>query len=152
VRNLKSLGTTLGLSLAALATSGWLATANAQATDQQAPPADTSTAAPADTAPADAAPAKPMHHKHAMHHGSMASKGGDAGNAAVEDLNEKSLDAAKGGKPFTPGGAAPIEAPKQPLHPMHRHLHHHMSPPKPADDAAAPAPDAAAPAPDAAPK
>ena len=76
MRNLKSLGTTLGLSLAALATSGWLATANAQATDQQAPPADTSTTAPADNAaPADTTAPKPAHYKHAMHHASMASKG-----------------------------------------------------------------------------
>ncbi len=135
MRTLKSLGTTAGLFLAALATTGWLAAAHAQAADQAAPAPDTSTAAPADTAPA-----KPVHHKHAGHKASKPKS--EAGDAAVDDLNAKSLEAAKGGKPFTPGSDAPKAAPaKKALKPMHHHHHMKMAA-KPADDAAAPAPDA----------
>jgi len=126
VRNLKSLGTTVGLSLAALATTGWLATARAQATDQAAPPADTSAPAPADTAPA-----KPVHHKHSSHKASTPKS--EAGDAAVDDLNAKSLDAAKGGKPFNPTSAAPAASPAKKLPPIHHH--HHKKPAAPAPDA-----------------
>jgi hypothetical protein len=72
--------------------------------------------------------------------------GGDSGNAAVEDLNAQSLDAAKAGKSFTPS-ATPAPAAKPAAKPMHMMHHHNMATKK----AAAPA-DSSAPAPDSAPK
>ena len=90
--------TTLGLSVAALAASSWLVTAQAQPAtpDTNAPPADTSTAAPADTS--TPAPAKKMHKSHAK----APHKAATAGDAAVDDLNAKSLSAAKSGQAFAP--------------------------------------------------
>jgi hypothetical protein len=93
-----------GLSVLALAASGWIAAANAQA---PTPP----DAAPAAEAPApDAKPAKPMKMKHhAMHEKTARSAktgklvGTKAGDKMVEDLNDKSLAAAKAGTAFTPG-------------------------------------------------
>jgi hypothetical protein len=119
---------TFGLSLAALAASGWIATASAQPAPDAAPaatPPDTSTAAPAKTSS----------HKKWTHHGTPMHASKDAGNAAVEDLNAQSLDAAKAGKSYTPPTTTPTPpaASKTMSKPMH---HHHMA--KKAAPAAAP--------------
>ncbi len=95
-----------GLSILALAASGWIAAANAQS-----PAAPDATAAPAADAPVpDAKPAKPMKVKHhAMHEKTARSAktgklvGTKEGDKMVEDLNDKSLAAAKAGTAFTPG-------------------------------------------------
>lgn len=158
--------TTFGLSLAALAASGWLATANAQAPDASPaatpPSSDSTTPASGDASSPEATkPApKPMHHHmhtmhsmHSMHSDSMGG-GKGAGDAAVEDLNAQSLDAAKAGKSFTPPTTTPTEG-KSMGKPMGKwtHHHHHMAPKKPAE-ASAPSDSSAppAPAPDSAPK
>ncbi len=126
------------------------------------PAPEAAPAAPADTtaAPAPAAPeAKPMK-KHTARH-SMSHKGKlaptKAGNAAVEDLNDASLNAAKTGKPFTP--PATPDAAKKEAHmgdkgtePMHHKAHHMKKAAKPADASATPPADASAPAPADAPK
>jgi hypothetical protein len=139
--------TTFGLSLAALVASGWLATASAQAPDASPaatpPSSDSTTPASGDTSTPDAtkpAPKAMHHHTHAMHwHSMSASKG--AGDAAVEDLNAQSLDAAKAGKSFTPPSTTPTEEKsmakpegKSMAKPMHHH--HHMAAKKPADTSA----------------
>jgi hypothetical protein len=145
--------TTLGLSVAALAASGWLMAAQAQSTppaDTPAPAADSSTPAPA--ADSTAPKAKPMHHK-TMHGKKMSSKA-DAGDSAVDDLNAKSLSDAKSGTAFAPPtNPTPDKAmsksdkgsktskTKKPMH------HHAKKATKPAADA--PAADSSAPAPDA---
>jgi hypothetical protein len=114
-----------------LAASGWIANAHAQAA---AP--DTSAPAAADTSTPAAAPAPAKHH-HMMHKASMAPKA-EAGDAAVEDLNAKSLEDAKAGKSFAP--PTPTPAPAKPMaKPMH---HHHMAKKPAAPPADAPAPDA----------
>jgi hypothetical protein len=148
--------TTFGLSLAALAASGWLATASAQAPDASpaATPPSSDATAPA-TGDTSKPPAKPVHHhSHAMASHSSASKG----DAAVDDLNAQSLDAAKAGKSFTPPTTTPTEGKsmakpegKTMAKPMHHH--HHMPAKKPAD-AGAPADGGTppAPAPDSTPK
>ena len=113
--------TTLAFSTAMLAAAGWIAGAHAQATPPApaAPPANSApaqsaapdTSAPADTSTPAAAPKATKHH-HMMHKSSKAPKA-EAGDAAVEDLNAKSLDDAKAGKSFappTPTPAAEIEA------------------------------------------
>ena len=117
--------TTLAFSTAMLAASGWIATAHAQAAaPDTSAPADTSTPAP-----------KPAKHHHMMHK-SMAPKA-EAGDAAVEDLNAKSLDDAKAGKSFAPPTPTPMAKP------MAKPMHHHHMMKKPAAPAAdAPAPDA----------
>jgi hypothetical protein len=160
--------TTFGLSLAVLAASGWLATASAQAPDASpaaTPPSSDSTApASGDTSTPDTskpAPKPVHHHMHAMHSSIGASKG----DAAVEDLNAQSLDAAKAGKNFTPPSTTPtegksMESSEKPMaKPMHHH--HHMAPKKPADTSApsdsgstppAPGDNATPPAPDSTPK
>lgn len=115
-----------------------------------AAPAPDATPAPNATAPApDASAAKPAktHTKHhaMIHKGKLAPT--KAGDKAVEDLNDASLNAAKTGKPFTAPAtpdAAKVEAHKS--MPMHKHMHHMAK----KTDAAAPA-DATTPAaPDAA--
>ena len=106
---------TFGLSLAALAASGWIATASAQAAPGAAPaPADSSAPAPAKAS----APTKK-----ATHHGGAAHVSKDAGNAAVEDLNAQSLDAAKSGKSFTP--PTTTEKPPAPSKTKAKPTHHH---------------------------
>jgi len=95
-----------GLSVLVLAASGWIATAKAQA-----PTAPDATTTPAADAPGpEAKPAKPMKMKHhAMHERTARSAktgklvGTKAGDKMVEDLNDKSLAAAKAGTAFTPG-------------------------------------------------
>ncbi len=148
---------TLGLSVAILATAGWLAQASAQAapdnsapaapsSDSSAPAPSTDSSAPA---PADssAAPAKPMHKHHAkgVHRGATTK-----GDAAVEDLNAQSLNAAKSGTAFKPATTpTPDKAPmkgKGKGKPMHHH--HKKAAAAPAADSSAPAPDSSAPAPD----
>jgi hypothetical protein len=66
----------------------------------------------------------------------------EGGDAAVEDLNAKSLSDAKEGKSFAPPTKTGEMKPGKPM--MHKHMHHHMHHhAKPAPDAsAAPAPDA----------
>jgi hypothetical protein len=143
--------TTIAFSTAMLATAGWIAGAHAQPTPpaQSAPaaPPDTSapaqSAAPDTSAPADnSAPAeapKPAKHHHMMHKSSKASKA-EAGDAAVEDLNAKSLDDAKAGKSFAPPTPTPAAEAKPAAKPMH---HHHVTkkPAAPPADSSAPAPD-----------
>ena len=138
---------------AATAPAAPAATAPAPAADPApaAAPADTTPAAPASSSDT-AAPAKPMAKKHMMSH-KMGSKHmgklapTKAGDKAVEDLNDASLNSAKSGKPFmapTTPAAAKMEAHK----PMHKKMMHHMAKKKasaaPASDAAAPAPDSSA--------
>jgi len=139
--------TTLAFSTAMLAASGWIATAHAQAaapdTSAPAQSAAPDTSAPAaDTGTPAAAPAK---HHHAMHKASKAPKA-EAGDAAVEDLNAKSLDDAKAGKSFAPPTPTPAAESKPMAKPMHHH--HAMKKPAapPADSSApAPAPDSSTP-------
>jgi hypothetical protein len=118
-----------------LAVAGWLTSAHAQAAapDTSAPAADTSTPA--------AAPAPAKHH-HMMHKASKAPKA-EAGDAAVEDLNAKSLEDAKAGKSFAPPTPTPAAA-KPMAKPMHHH-HAMKKPAAPAADASAPAPDSSTP-------
>ncbi len=112
-------------------------------------------AAPADAAPAAAAPApdaaapaeapaKPVHHHHAkMAKTTKMTKGvhrGADSDAAVEDLNAKSLSAAKSGTSFAPA-TTPDKAPAKPAKTMKAKHHHHMMK-KAAAAADAPAPDA----------
>jgi hypothetical protein len=95
-----------GLSVLAFAVSSWVTVANAQA-----PTPPDATPAPAADAPApDAKPMKHMKMKHHMMHektyrsaktGKLT--GSKEGDAMVEDLNDKSLAAAKAGTSFTPG-------------------------------------------------
>ena len=158
--------TTFGAAVIALAASGWIATAAAQAPAPADPapatPPTTDAAPPAATPDATTKPAKPMHHKKMMSSkmGTMGKgklKGTVKGDEAVDDLNAKSLDAAKSGKSFAPP-TTPISEPAahekggkmmKPAHSMK--MKHHMAKKameaKP--DASAPAPDASAPAPDA---
>jgi hypothetical protein len=119
-------------------------------------PAPEAAPAPADTAPAAstpapdagsapaAAPAKTKHHKsmHASKGKTMSMhRGAEGGDAAVEDLNAKSLSAAKSGSNYTPSKAdeAPMKSTSKTSKPMHHH--HHMAKKKaaPSDAAAAPA-------------
>jgi hypothetical protein len=106
VRKINLVGATfLALSAGAFSFGAFAQTNAAPAAAPEA--AAPATPAPDSSAPADtAAPAKkkPMHHK--MMHASkeMPTKAGDA---AVEDLNDASLNAAKSGKPF----AAPTKMP-----------------------------------------
>ena len=95
-----------------------------------------------------------------MHKSSKAPKA-EAGDAAVEDLNAKSLDDAKAGKSFAPPTPTPTEGKsmgKPEGKPMGKwtHHHHHMAPKKPAEPAEATAPSDSsappAPAPDSTPK
>ncbi len=117
-------------------------------------PAPEAAPAPADTAPAASTPAPdagstpaaaPMKTKH--HHASHMAKSGkshkaEAGDAAVEDLNAKSLSAAKSGTSFAPA-TTPTPAPAKTTgkgmsksgKTMH---HHHMSKKKSSDTTAAP--------------
>ncbi len=161
--------TSFGLSAAALGALGWIATAQAQpapegttappatapAAAPAAPEAAPAPAAPADAAPAAApapdaaapaadAPAKPVHHHHAkMAKTTKTAKGvhrGADSDAAVEDLNAKSLSAAKSGTSFAPA-TTPDKAPAKPAKPMKAKHHHHMMK-KPAAAPDAPAPDA----------
>ncbi len=127
--------TTFGLSVAALAATGWLFAAQAQpapATDTPAPAADTT------------APAKPAHKHHAK---TMAiHRGSEAGDAAVDDLNAKSLSAAKSGTAFTPPANADkkdMPATKTTKKPATKAVHHKKKAAPAADAAPAPAPDAA---------
>ena len=73
----------------------------------------------------------------------------ESGDSAVEDLNAKSLSAAKAGTSFTPPTHMSEEKPSHSGKPMHKHMshvHHHTKPASDSSAAAAPAP-----APDAAP-
>ncbi len=140
-----------GAAILALSTSAWSVGAVAQtpAPDAAAPPADSSTPAPAD----DSKPApakKPAHHMHKASMGKGKLAPTKAGDKAVEDLNDASLQAAKSDKPFTPP-ATPEDAKKE----AHtgdkmaaKPMHHHKMAKKAAakTDAAAPAPDATPPA------
>ncbi len=116
------------------------------------PPADVTPTAPATdtTAPAPASDAKPKK-MHAMHSKKMLSKHPGkgklaptkAGDKAVEDLNDASLNSAKTGKAFTPP-TTPEAAKKEAHMPMHsKKMMHHMAKKKAMDakpaDAAAPA-------------
>ncbi len=92
-----------GLSVLALATTGWMAAAHAQA-----PAAPDATPAPAADAPAKPAMAmkmkhKPMHEKTARSAKTGKLVGTKEGDKMVEDLNDKSLAAAKSGTAFRPG-------------------------------------------------
>jgi hypothetical protein len=95
----------------------------------EAAPAAPAEAAPAASAPAPdaAAPepaAKPMkHHKAHMMKGTKHKA--EAGDAAVDDLNAKSLSAAKAGTSFSAATKTPPEPAKTKMKPMHHH-HHHM--------------------------
>jgi len=132
---------TLGLSLAVLAATGWLAQANAQsAPDTSAPAASSDTAAPAADASAPAK-TKSMHHSKSMH-GKGKAKATTKGDAAVEDLNAQSLDAAKAGKAYAPPTTPVATKAAKPA----KTSHHHKKMAKKAADAA---PAADAPAPDA---
>ena len=109
----------------------------APAPSDQTPAAGTSAPDTSSTAaPEEAKPAKmkPMHHKmKGMKHDSV--HRGSGGDAAVDDLNAKSLAAAKSGTSFAPATtptAAPMKA--KSMKPMH---HHHMKK-KPAAEPAAP--------------
>jgi hypothetical protein len=146
--------TTLAFSAALLAATGWGVSAHAQAAapDQAAPPASDAAPAPSDAAPADATPPAPKkHHKASM---KGIHRGTEAGDAAVEDLNAKSLDAAKSGKSFAPP-TTPAPEPAKAAKPM-KHKHHAKKAAPPADtsapDTSAPAPDTSAPPPDSTPK
>lgn len=141
-----------GATFLALTASAWSLSAVAQ-TAAPAPAPAAPMAAPAPTAPdatpapaaPDAAPApsttdsaapapkaKHMTHHKMMHgHGKLAAT--PAGNAAVEDLNDASLNAAKTGKPFVAPTTPP--AAKKTAH-MGGHKMHHLS--KPKGDATAP--------------
>ncbi len=72
-----------------------------------------------------------MHHKTMHSHGKLAAT--PAGNKAVEDLNDASLDSAKNGKPFVAPPTPP--AAKTTAH-TGGHKSHHVS--KPKGDATAP--------------
>ena len=132
----------LGATFLALATSAWSLAAVAQTPPAPAPapataPAPEPTPAPAApeaapatpapdaSAPSTTAPApakkKPMHHKSMHGAGKLAPT--KAGDKAVEDLNDASLNSAKSGKPFV----APTtpDAAKQEAHmPAHKKMHH----------------------------
>jgi hypothetical protein len=97
------------------------------APDASSAPASGDTSAPASSKPMK----KTMHHKMMHSHGKLAAT--PAGNAAVEDLNDASLNAAKTGKPFVAPTTPP--AAKKTAH-MGGHKMHHMS--KPKGDATAP--------------
>jgi 2-oxoglutarate dehydrogenase E2 component (dihydrolipoamide succinyltransferase) len=121
------------MAAATVAAFGWVAAAQAQPAPEGTPapmaaPAPAPTApAPADTAPAAStpapdstapAPAKTKHHK-AAHATKTSSKHHDAGDAAVDDLNAKSLSAAKAGTSFAPATKttpAPVKSTKKPVH------------------------------------
>ncbi len=150
--------TTFGAAVIALAASGWIATASAQApADTPAPAPDAST--PAAPAP-DAKPApKKMHHHAMMSHGKGKLVGTKVGDKEVEDLNDKSLDAAKEGKSFSPP-TTPMSEPTahagdkmKPAtkKPMKHHMAKKAAPEAPADASAPPA-DSSAPAPAPAPE
>jgi hypothetical protein len=64
-------------------------------------------------------------------------RGAEGGDAAVEDLNAKSLSAAKSGTNFTPTKAdeAPMKSTKKSSKPVHHH--HHMAKKAASPDAAA---------------
>ncbi len=91
-----------GLSVLALSASGWISAASAQA------PAPPDATPPAADAPAPAA--KPMKHmkmkyKEPIRRGKNGKLiGTKEGDAMVEDLNTKSLAAAKAGQTYTPPG------------------------------------------------
>ena len=105
--------------------------------------ADAPAAAPdAPAADASAKPAKKhMHHAHAAK-GKLAPTA--AGDKAVEDLNDASLNSAKSGKPFT-APTTPEAAKKEAHAPMKKHtMHKKMA--KKSDAPAADAPAADAPA------
>ena len=88
-------GRIFGLSVLTLALVGWVGVASAQTT-------------------APAADAAPVVHKTTHHHKSTAKgtkKAKPAKLTAVDDLNAKSLEAAKAGTPFTP--PAPVAEPKK---------------------------------------
>jgi hypothetical protein len=87
-----------------------------------------------------------MHHGKGMHMKGKA-KATTKGDAAVEDLNAQSLDAAKSGKAYAPP-TTPV-ADKAATKPAKMSHHHHKAAKKAAAADAAPAPDASAPAPDA---
>ncbi len=134
---------TLGLSLAILAATGWLAQASAQAAPDASAPApssDSSTPAPADSGAAPAAPAKTTHKHHMSSKGIH--RGTTKGDAAVEDLNAQSLSAAKAGTAFKPATTpTPDKAPAKSMKGM-KGMHHHKKAAAPAAPAAdAPAPD-----------
>jgi len=131
----------------ALAASGWIATASAQPA-----PAPADTPAPAADAPAPDAKAAPkkVHHKMVPKHEKL--KPTAAGDAAVDDLNAKSLDAAKEGKSFAPPTTpAPAKATPAKLEKKKAPAKHKVKKAEKAE--APPAPDAApaAPAPEPAP-
>jgi hypothetical protein len=136
---------TIGLSVALLAATGWVAQASAQAAapDASAPAADSSTP-PADSSAPAPKPAKHHHTKTTgVHRGANTNK--VRGDAAVEDLNAQSLDAAKTGKAFTPPTSLPASASKpagKSTAKSGKSMHHHhkkAAAPAPADSSAPPA-------------
>ncbi len=151
--------TSLGLSAVALGALGWIATAQAQPVGTPAPtsapppappPAAEPAPAPAEPAPAAAAPetpapapAKPKHHaSHAAKSGAVHRGKTAEGDAAVEDLNARSLSAAKSGTNFAPA-TTPAPAPKKekatPAKKPSKHMHHAKKKAAPPADASAPA-------------
>ena len=138
-----------GAAILALSTSAYSFGAFAQDPAPATPPADTSTPAP-DAAAGDKAPAKkPMHHMHKSYTGKGKLAPTKAGDKAVEDLNDASLQAAKDNKPFTPPPTP--EAAKKEAHYGDKGMkpmkpHHHMKKAEKKADTAAPATDAAPPA------
>jgi hypothetical protein len=143
--------TSLGLSAVALGALGWIATAQAQSAPEgtpaptnMAPPAPPPVAAPAPApapAPAEAAPAaaapetpapapaKPKHHgmTHAAKSGAVHRGKSTPGDAAVEDLNARSLSAAKSGTSFSPAttpAPAPTKEKAPPAKKPMKHMHH----------------------------
>ncbi len=151
--------TTLGAAVIALAASGWIATASAQApADTPAPSTDAAAPAAPDSKPAP----KKTHHHATMSHGKGKLVGTAVGDKEVEDLNAKSLDAAKEGKSFAPP-TTPMSEPTahagDKMKPATKKpMKHHMAkaktkaaPEAPADASAPPA-DTSAPAPAPAPE
>ncbi len=158
--------TTLAFSAALLASTGGLSPIFAQAAPPASAPAAPPAAAPAtppaasEPAPAPAGdatttpagdtsstPAKaPKTHHHAKASAKASPKDvhrgpATAGDAAVDDLNAKSLDAAKSGTNFTPPAPSKAEPAAKGAKSTKPAPHHHAKKPaaKPAD---APAPDA----------
>jgi hypothetical protein len=154
--------TTFGAAVIALAASGWIATAAAQApADAPAPSPDASTPA-APSTDEKPAPKKMMHHHAMASHGKGKLVGTKVGDKEVEDLNAKSLDAAKEGKSFapptTPMSEPTAHAGDKGTTMKHKPMKHHMAKAKtpagaaPSSDASAPPADSSTPAPAPAPE
>ncbi len=124
-----------GAAILAVTTAAWSLDAVAQAPAPAPAPAAAPSDSPAPAADSSAPAKKPVHHTHKA---STKPAKTTKGDAAVEDLNDASLKAAKDGKAFSAPTAAPAPAKAKPAKASHK---------KAAKKAAAPAPDASAPAP-----